>query len=84
MDGPQSELSETVVLYYLVFLIPAQVIPASKLLWTFDDKVDEVSAASQDAGNEEVGQYTQESPEVDVLVLLVLLFIHDGLLQHTG
>lgn len=69
--------------YYLVFLIPAQVIPASKLLRAFDHKVDEVSTASQDAGNEEVGQYTQESPQVDVLILLVLLFIHDGFLQHT-
>lgn len=75
---------KTVVLYYLVFLIPAQVVPASKLLWAFDHEVDEVSAASQDAGNEEVSQYTQESREVDVLILLVLLFIHDGLLQHTG
>lgn len=71
-------------MYYLIFLIPAQVIPACKLLRAFDHKVDEISAASQDADNEEVGQYTQESPEVDVLILLVFLLIYDGLLQHTG
>lgn len=67
-------------LHYLVLLVPAEVIPGSKLLRPLHHKVDEVSAATKAAGDEEVSQDSEEPTQVDVLIFLVLLFIHNGLL----
>lgn len=65
---------------YLVLLVPAEVGPVGELLRPLHHEVDEVSAATEAAGDEEVRQDPEEPAQVDVLVLLVLLLIHDGLL----
>ena len=65
---------------YLVFLIPAEVIPAGKLLRPLHHEVDEVATPPEAADDHEVGKDPQEPPQVNVLVLLVLLLVHDGLL----
>ena len=67
--------------HYLVFLVPAQVVPVGKFLGPLHHKEDEVATSSQAADDHEVGQHTQEPPQVDILILLVLLLIHDGLLH---
>lgn len=66
--------------HYLIFFIPAEIVPCGKLLWPLHHEVDEVSAAAEAADDQEVCQNSQEPPQVDVLILLVLLLIHDGLL----
>lgn len=66
--------------HYLIFFIPAEIIPCGKLLRPFHHKVDEVSTATEAAGDHEVCQDSQEPPQMNILILLVLLFIHDGLL----
>lgn len=66
--------------HYLIFFIPAEIGPCGKLLRPFHHEVDEVPAAAKAAGDQEVCQDSQEPPQVDVLVLLVLLLIYDGLL----
>lgn len=67
----------------LVLLKPGEIffIHLSKLLRTFHHKVDEVSTASEARRDQKVCQNPEEPPEVDVLIFLVLLFIHDGFLQ---
>lgn len=68
----------------LVFFKPREffLLHLCKVLRTFHNKVDEVSAASESACDQEVGQNPEEASEMDVLIFLVLLFIHDGLLQQ--
>lgn len=71
--------------HYLIFFIPAEIIPCGKLLWPLHYEVDEVSTAAKAAGDQEVCQDSQEPPQVNVFILLVLLFIYDGLLFcHTS
>lgn len=67
--------------HYLVLLVPAEVVPGGELLGPLYHKVDEVAAAAQAARDQEVGQHSEEPPQVDILVLLVLLLVHDGLLD---
>lgn len=43
-------------------------------------EVDEVTAAAEAAGDQDVSQESEEPSQVDVLILLVLLLVHDGLL----
>lgn len=66
--------------HYLVLLIPAEVVPGGKLLRPLDHKIDEVSATTKAADNHDVSQDSEEPPQVNVLILLVLLLVHDGLL----
>lgn len=73
--------------YYLILLIPAEVVPCGKLLRSLHHKVDEVPTAAEATGDQEVSQDSEEPAQVDVLVLLVLLLVHNGLLflsKHEG
>lgn len=69
---------------YLVIFKPREIVclPLRKLLRTFHHKVDEVSAASKDAQDQKVCHNPEEPSEMNVLIFLVLLFIHDGFLQR--
>ena len=71
---------------YLVLLKPGEVVLVDlcELLGALHHEVDEVAAAPQGAQDEEVGQHPKEPAQVDVLVLLVLLLVHDGLLHSGG
>lgn len=73
--------------YYLILLVPAEVVPCGKLLRSLHHKVDEVPTAAEATGDQEVSQDSEEPAQVDVLVLLVLLLVHNGLLflsKHEG
>lgn len=73
--------------YYLILLIPAEVVPCGKLLRSLHHKVDEVPTAAEATGDKDVSQDSEEPAQVDVLVLLVLLLVHNGLLflsKHEG
>lgn len=63
--------------YYLIFFIPAEIFACGKLLRPLHHEVDEISAAAEAANDQDVCQDSQEPPQVDVLILLVLLLIHD-------
>ena len=54
----------------------------SELLRAFHHEVDEVSTASKTAKDQKVCKNPEEATEVDVLILLVLLFINNGFLQQ--
>lgn len=66
--------------HYLVLLVPAEVVPVGELLRPLHHEVDEVAAAAEAADDHDVGQDSEEPPQVNVLILLVLLLIHNGLL----
>lgn len=66
--------------HYLVLLIPAEVVPVGEILRPLHYKVDKVPAAAEAACDQEVSQNSEEPTQVNVLVLLVLLLIDDGLL----
>lgn len=66
--------------HYLILLIPAEVIPVGKLLRPLHHKVDKVPAATKAAGDQEVSQDSEEPTQMNVLILLVLLLVNDGLL----
>lgn len=56
----------------------------SKVLRPFHHKVDEVSAASKAACDQNVCQNSEEPSEMYVLIFLVLLFIHNGFLPKSN
>ena len=68
----------------LVLLKPREIgiLHVSKFLRPFHHKVDEVSTASEAAQDHKVCQNPEEPSQMDVLIFLVLLFIHDGFLQQ--
>lgn len=65
---------------YLILLIPAKVIPVGEFLRSLHHKVDEVPTPTKAAGDKEVCQNPEKPAQVDVLVLLVFLLVHNGLL----
>lgn len=74
--------SELHAYHYLIFLIPAEVIPGGELLGPLHHKVDEVTTAAKAAGDQKVSQDSEEPPQVNVLILLVLLLVDNRLLKQ--
>jgi hypothetical protein len=66
---------------YLIPFIPADGLYFEELLGLFHYKVSEVPASTQTAENEKVGQDVEESCQVDMPLLVTLLFIHYSLLS---
>lgn len=66
---------------YLISFIPPNILHFGKRLGAFHHKINEVAAPAQAAYDEDVGQNPQEPPQVDVLILVAFLLIHDRLLK---
>jgi len=69
---------------YLISFIPPSILHFGKCLGAFHHKINEVPAPAQAAYDEDVGQNPQEPPQVDVLILIAFLLIHDRLLKKQG
>lgn len=69
---------------YLISFIPSNVLHFGKCLGAFHHKINEVSTPTQAAYDEDIGQNTQEPPQVDILILVAFLLIYNRLLKKTG
>lgn len=69
---------------YLVSFVPPSILHFGKRLGAFHHEINEVATPAQAAYDEDVGQNPQESPQVDVLVLVTFLLIHDRFLKKEG
>lgn len=70
---------------YLIPFPPRVILQAikGKLLRATHDKVNEVSTACQAAQDQKVGQNTEKTGQVDVVILSALLLLQDCLLANT-
>lgn len=66
---------------YLIPFIPPNILHFWKCLGAFHHKVNEVATPTQAAYDEDVGQDPQEPPQVDVLIFVAFLLIHDRFLK---
>lgn len=69
---------------YLISFIPPNILHFRKCLGAFHHEINEVTASTQAAYDEDIGQNPQEPPQVDVLILVAFLLIHDRLLKKQG
>jgi hypothetical protein len=66
---------------YLIPFVPADILHFGEFLGSLDHEVDEVSTATQATDDEKVGQDTKKSCQMDILLFVILLFIHYRLLR---
>lgn len=69
---------------YLISFIPPNVLHFGERLGAFHDKINEVATPAQTAYDEDIGQNPQKPSQVDVLILVTFLLIHDRLLKKQG
>lgn len=66
---------------YLISFIPANVLHFGKGLGPFNNKINEIATSTQAAGDEYIGQNSQKPSQMDVLVFVAFLLIHNGFLN---
>lgn len=67
---------------YLISFIPANVLHFGKGLGTFNDKINEIATSTQAACNKYVGQNSQKSSQMNVLIFIAFLLVHNGFLKQ--